>query len=295
MGKNIGFKGPDRVSISTLAGRVVVPYLMGQYQQDRFGFAKGQCDLVLRRDGKWFLLVTVRLPDGTPLPISDFIGVDLGVGNLATTSDADTHTGEEIEACRTRYQWRRQRLQRAGHLSQMRGKRPKNIRRALKRTARREAAFRRDVNHVISQTLVAVATGTERGLALEDLQNIRERTRFRQPQRAKMSGWAFAQLRTFVEYKARLAGVPVVLVDPRHTSQECSCCHHVARNNRRSQAVFSCRRCGYTINADFNAAMSTRCRALVNAPEVAGRVSQQLWLLAGTGASDKLPALAGSR
>ena len=295
MGKNIGFKGPDRVSISTLAGRVVVPYLMGQYQQDRFGFAKGQCDLVLRRDGKWFLLVTVRLPDGTPLPISDFIGVDLGVVNLATTSDADTHTGEEIEACRTRYQWRRQRLQRAGHLSQMRGKRPKNIRRALKRTARREAAFRRDVNHVISQTLVAVAIGTERGLALEDLQNIRERTRFRQPQRAKMSGWAFAQLRTFVEYKARLAGVPGVHQDPWHTSQECSCCHHVARNNRRSQAVFSCRRRGYTINADFNAAMNTRCRALVNAPEVAGRVSQQLWLLAGTGASDKLPALAGSR
>ena len=47
-----------------------------------------------------------------------------------------------------------------------------------------------------------------------------------------MSGWAFAQLRTFVEYKARLQGVPVVLVDPRHTSQECSCCHHVARGNR---------------------------------------------------------------
>jgi IS605 OrfB family transposase len=295
MGKNIGFKGPDRVSISTLTGRIIVPYLMGAYQADRFGFAKGQCDLVLRRDGKWFLLVTVTLPDGTPLPISDFIGVDLGVVNLATTSDADTHTGEEIEACRTRYQQRRTRLQRAAHLKQRHGKRPKNIRRALKRSARREAAFRRDVNHSISKTLVAVATGTERGLALEDLQDIRERTRFRQPQRAKMSGWAFTQLRTFVEYKARLAGVPVILVDPRHTSQECSCCHHVARDNRRSQAVFSCRRCGYTVNADFNAAMNIRCRALVNAPEVAGRVSQQLWLLAGTGASDKLPALAGSR
>lgn len=300
MGKNIGFKGPDCVSISTLAGRVVVPYLMGKYQQERFGFAKGQCDLVLRRDGKWFLLVTVTLPEGTPLPVSDFIGVDLGVVNLATTSDADTHSGEKVETCRTRYQRRRTRLQRAAHLSQMRGKRPKNIRRALKRTARREAAFRRDVNHCISKTLVAGATGTARGLALEDLQDIRERTRFRQPQRAKMSGWAFAQLRTFVEYKARLAGVPVVLVDPRHTSQECSCCHYVGRGNRRSQAVFSCLRCGYTVNADCNAAMNIRCRANVNWPTVAGRVLQQLWLLADTGASDKLPpdrvrAVGGSR
>ena len=43
MGKNIGFKGPDRVSLSTLHGRVVVPYLLGQYQHDRFGFAKVKC------------------------------------------------------------------------------------------------------------------------------------------------------------------------------------------------------------------------------------------------------------
>jgi transposase len=79
MGKNIGFKGPDRVSISTLKGRVVVPYVMGKYQADRFGWSKGQCDLVLRKDGKWFLLVTVDVPDGTKLPTTDFLGVDLGI------------------------------------------------------------------------------------------------------------------------------------------------------------------------------------------------------------------------
>src|SRR5882672_8579899 len=38
MGKNISFKGIDRVSISTLTGRVVVPFLIGAYQQERFGF-----------------------------------------------------------------------------------------------------------------------------------------------------------------------------------------------------------------------------------------------------------------
>ena len=246
MGKNIGFKSPDRVSISTLDGRVIVPYIMGTYQQERFGFAHGQADLVLRRDGKWFLLVTVDVPDGTRLPTTDFIGVDLGVVNLATTSDADTHTGEAVEACRTRYARRRQRLQRAAHLSHLPGKRPKNIRRALQRTSRREAAFRRAVNHGISKGLVATATDTRRGIALEDLEGIRARTPFRQSQRARMSGWAFAQLRRFIEYKARLSGVPVVVVDPKHTSQQCAACGHIARNNRRSQAVFSCQSCGYT-------------------------------------------------
>ena len=282
MGKNIGFKGPDRVSISTLDGRAIVPYLMGTYQQQRFGFAHGQADLVLRRDGKWFVLVTVDVPDGTRLPISDFIGVDLGVVNLATTSDADTYTGEGVDACRTRYARRRQRLQRAAHLRQIQGKRPKNIRRALQRSARREAAFRRDVNHGISKTLVATATDTWRGIALEDLEGLRAKgTPFRSSQRARMSGWAFAQLRSYIEYKAKLAGVPVVLVDPKHTSQQCHTCGHIARANRRSQAVFSCTQCGHTTNADVNAALNIRCRARVRAPEVAGVFGQPLLRLAG--------------
>ncbi len=152
MRKNLGFKGPDRVSIQTLPGRVVVPYLMGAYHTQRFGFAHGQADLVLRRDGVWLLLVTVDVPDGTCMPVTDFIGVALGVVNLATTSDGAVHSGEKMDACRTRYAQRRQRLQRAATVGQMDGKRPKNIRRALQRTAMRAARFRRDTNHRISKT-----------------------------------------------------------------------------------------------------------------------------------------------
>jgi transposase len=65
---------------------------MGRYQTERFTAAKGQCDLVRRKDGKWFLLVTVDLPDGTKTPTTDFLGVDLGVANLATDSDADRYS-----------------------------------------------------------------------------------------------------------------------------------------------------------------------------------------------------------
>jgi len=282
------FDGLDHVSLLTLQGRVLVSFLIGPYHQQRFdAYEPRQCHLVVREDGQWFLLVVVQAPEGTPIPPTDFLGVDLGVVNLATTSDGTTHSGEGVETCRTRYAKRRKRLQRAAHVSQMDGKRPKNIRRALKRTARREARFRRDVNHCISKALVATATDNDCGIALEDLKDIRSRTRFRKSQRAKMTGWAFAQLRFFVEYKAQLAGVSLALVDPRHTSQECSLCGHSARANRRSQACFSCQHCGYPTHADFNAAQNIKQRAKVKWPLVAGRVPQQLWLLAGVGASDK--------
>ena len=83
----MSFKGIDRVSILTLQGRLLVPFVMGAYQRQRFTNSKGQSDLVCRKDGKWFLLVTVDLPDKRPTPQSDFLGVDMGTIQLATDSD----------------------------------------------------------------------------------------------------------------------------------------------------------------------------------------------------------------
>ena len=45
-------------------------------------------------------------------------------------------------------------------------------------------------------------------------------------------------------------------VNPAYTSQCCSGCGHVAKDNRESQAVFLCVACGYTGNADVNAAIN---------------------------------------
>ena len=90
----------------------------------------------------------------------------------------------------------------------------KNARRAMKRIGNKESRFRHHHNHVISKTLVIHAKDTGRGIALENLKGIRDRTRFRREQRSKMGGWAFAQLRQFITYKGKLYGVPVVVVDP---------------------------------------------------------------------------------
>src|SRR5262245_14083331 len=58
----------------------------------------------------------------------------------------------------------------------------------------RECRFRRDIHHQIARQLVETAKDTERGIALEDLTGIRDRTRFRKSQRAKIHGWSFGQL-----------------------------------------------------------------------------------------------------
>lgn len=264
----MSFKGLDRVSLLTLDGRVIVPVVMGAYQSERFDGKHGQCDLVRRKDGKWFLLVTVDLPDGTPAPTIDFIGVDLGVANLATDSDGERFSGEPVEQTRQKYSDRRSALQKAAAKRKQRGYRPKSLRRKLQSISQKENRFRKDTNHVISKKLVAKAKDTDRGIAVEELKGIRDRARFRKQQRAKMSGWSFHQLRTFIEYKAQVAGVAVVAVDPRNTSRACSQCSHCEKSNRYSQSEFCCRSCGFELHADINAALNIRARAVVNRPMV---------------------------
>lgn len=70
-----------------------------------------------------------------------------------------------------------------------------------------------------------------------------------------------SHLMTRCQQKAELRGGNVVFVDPRYTSQTCSCCGHTHKNNRKNQAVFKCQKCGHTENADRNAAVNILLKA----------------------------------
>jgi len=262
----MSFKSTDGVSLRTLKRRVEVAFVMGKYQAEKFTNAQGQADLVLRDDGKWFLLATVDVPDGNKTAASDFVGVDLGVINIAADSDGEKHTSAEIEAKRVQYATRRRRLGKATNGAKRSTRR--HCHKAVSRTKKKEARFRRDTNHRISKGLVAKAKGTGRGIGMEDLKGIRDRTQFRKQQRARTSGWSFFQLRSFVEYKATLAGVMFVAVDARNTSRTCAECGHVDKANRKSQSQFECQACGHQAHADVNSArvVAIRVRAAVNRP-----------------------------
>jgi IS605 OrfB family transposase len=140
--------------------------------------------------------------------------------------------------------------------------------RLLKKRRRKEQRFVADINHRISKRIVAEAQRTGQGIAVEKLTGIRDRVRLRKPQRATLHTWAFAQLGEFLAYKAHVAGVVFVHVDPAHTSQTCHACRWVDKRNRRSQAVFECGRCGFVGHADHNAAINIATRGVERWGEV---------------------------
>jgi IS605 OrfB family transposase len=174
-------------------------------------------------------------------------------------SDGDVYSGAAVEQKRRSHTHRRRNLQKKG---------TKAAKRKLRRLAGKQARFQKDTNHRIAKRVVHKAQVTSRAIAVEDLTGIRERTTVSRRQRARHANWAFFQLRQFIAYKAQRAGVTVIPVDPRHTSQTCPVCGHVARANRRTQALFSCIACGYSAPADYNAAQNIRARAIVNRPMV---------------------------
>jgi IS605 OrfB family transposase len=234
-----------------------MPWVCGAYQQAQLDRVRGQADLI-HRDGKFYLYVTIDVgdvPEGDP---TEYLGVDLGRRNIAADNDGETFCGAHNASLRNRHARLRRKLQKKG---------TKSAKRLLKRRRLKEARFATNVNHRISKAIVRKAKDTGRGIGLEDLKGIRERTTVRKSQRRAHHSWAFAQLRSFVDYKAALQGVPLVCVDPRNTSRTCPDCGCIDKRNRPTRDRFACIRCDFSGPADTTAARNIARRAERNAAE----------------------------
>ncbi|WP_328681979.1 transposase [Streptomyces sp. NBC_00322] len=256
--------GAQTVSIWTTAGRLrgvrfaCSPDALKTLREHR----KGESDLI-ERDGVFYLVAVCEVPEAEQYEPDGFIGVDLGIANIATTSTGCKAAGRGLNRHRKRQLDLRRTLQAKG---------TKSAKRRLKNRRRKEQRHAANVNHTISKLIVTEAERTSSGIALEDLGGIRQRVRLRKPRRVALHSWAFHQLGTFLEYKARRAGVPLVYVDPAYTSQECAECHHIEKKNRVNQALFICRSCGVVAHADRNASRNIAARG--EAAWTAGRESR---------------------
>ena len=178
---------------------------------------------------------------------SNFMGVDVGINYLAVATTTDKKNklfcGGEIKNVRNIYSKQRKRLQDKG---------TRSSEKLMEHLSGREKRLMRDVNHVVSKKVVDFAVEEKVSvIGLEDLNGIRDTARVRKKQRYRHNSWAFRQLQDFIEYKAVEKGILVKYIDPRYTSKTCSRCGHI---NNRNGLKFSCRVCGYELNADLNGA-----------------------------------------
>jgi len=218
--------------------------------------SKHEARLVIQ-GGKLLLYQTIEVEETSIFQPTDWLGVDLGIVNLAVDSDGKVYSGKQTNGLRRRHKRLRAKLQSKG---------TRSAKRLLQKRSGKERRFAANVNHIISKGIVTEAHGSGRGIALENLKGIRSRIKATRAQRGRLHSWGFAQLRSFIEYKARLKGVAVVTINPAYTSQTCPNCGLIDKRNRKTRNDFQCVGCGFAGPADAIAAENIR-RAVGNRPD----------------------------
>jgi IS605 OrfB family transposase len=248
-------------SLTLVGARRRVPLALSDYDRAQLARHAGQrrirsAQLVMRRSRRttsFFLNVQIEVACAEPVAPSDWIGGDMGRTDILHTSNGRHWRGNLRKAIRDRHH----RVRRSLQAKASKGTRStrRRCRRILHRLSGRERRFQAAENHAISRVIVQDAREMNGGLCLEDLSGIRARTNVPKRVRRDHSGWSFFQLRQFVAYKARIAGIPVAIMPPRYTSQSCSNCGCLG--SRRGK-VFACEACGHIADADRNAAGNLR-------------------------------------
>ena len=198
--------------------------------------------MVFKKD-KFYLFQTVDIPDENIEDVEEFIGVDFGQTDIAVLSDGTNYNSNELKKVRKKYSKVRASVQSKG---------TKGSKKLLKRLSGREKRFVSINNHTISKQIIARAKREHKGIAIEDLTNIRKTAKPKsKTQKTELNRWSFYQLRSFLTYKALLNGIKFIVVPPAYTSQTCSICNHIGIRNGKH---FRCENCGNIADADINAA-----------------------------------------
>ncbi len=194
---------------------------------------------IIREADGLYLKIVVKKEDIAEVENQNICGIDMGIKYFLTTSDGvfvenPKHLFKKISQLRIENR----------HLSRMK-KGGKNFYKQvnqLQRLYQKVSRTRKDFLHKESRKLA-----NEYGTVIRENLNIKGMSK-----NSKLSkhildcGWGgFFEM---LEYKTK-----VIKVDAKYTSQQCNKCQHTCKENRKTQSLFECVKCGHIDNADLNA------------------------------------------
>ena len=233
------------ISVSTVEGRKKFNLIIPKYFEQYLSWKYTTADLFVKNDKVFLHVVFTKEINDTPSN-GTFIGIDRGINKIAVLSTNKFFDGKRIKTISRRYEKIRSMLQSKKHSGK----------RHLGKVKSKEQRFRRDANHCITKQIVnSIDSGST--IILENLKGIRN-AKARKEQRKELHKWNFFQFEQFLKYKAMAKGIKVEYTPARYTSQKCSRCGTILKSNRKSQAIYLCKHCSLSLNADLNASRNIR-------------------------------------
>ena len=234
----------------------------------------GMARVTLDRAGRWHVSFPAPQPALDREPTGAVAGIDRGVRTALVTSGGQHYRAPRISDRQARrYLALQRRIARQRKGSRKREK----TRRAMARIQATVTDRRRDWAEKVSTRLVQdhdvivfeklnTKDMVKRPKAKPDPEQpggyLPNRARSKAGLNRGILASCWGTLATRTEQKAAASGAHVIYVDPKHSSQQCRWCGHIAKENRESQAVFQCKGCGRGDHADRNAACNVLARGL---------------------------------
>lgn len=236
-------------------------------------FKIGDSQIVyLQKENKkeWLLYLTYKFEKeikNTALDPDKILGVDLGeavaicgsvYGEKRNTFWVD---GGEVTEFAKRVEARKKHMQYSAKYGcgGRKGHGTKTMTKKIYKVKNKIANFRDTKNHIYSRALIDFAVKNNCGtIQMEDLSGIKEKTGFPK----LLQHWTYYDLQSKIESKAKEQGIKVIKINPKYTSQRCSRCGNIDSNNRKTQEKFICTKCGYKVNADYNASQNIAIKGI---------------------------------
>ena len=219
--------------------------------------------VTLDRSGRWFVSFTRPAPQLDRESTGAIVGIDMGVTHTVATSDARFLDMPELLS-KGELQ-RKRRLQRKLARQVKGSKRRSQTKLAIAKLSAKESDRRKDWiekattelvrNYdliVLEDLKIKNMTRSAKGTVENPGKNVAQKRGLNRSILAQ--GWGMFRQRLTDKANGATTPVEVIFVNPAYTSMRCSKCGHAEQKNRKSQALFCCLSCGYTDNADVNAA-----------------------------------------
>ena len=209
--------------------------------------------------GKNYMLIISYEVENKPLGLDKnrIMGIDLGIAKAAYYGfnfclKRGYIDGNEIQHFRHKIYERRKSIQNQYKYSNRKGHGRNRALKPVESLKHKETNFRNTTNFKYANYLVEQALRNSCGkIQMEKLEGMAdgESSRF-------LKNWTYFDLRQKIKNKAEENGIDFVEINPQYTSQRCSKCGHIHKDNRKTQEKFLCVNCGYEANADYNAAVN---------------------------------------
>ena len=192
-----------------------------------------------------YYYISCSIKTEIPYKSNEYLGIDLNTAEHAIVVANGVKIlkrGKNIPHIKNKYSHKRRKLQKQKKFNE------------LKKIKNKEQRVIKDQLHKITREIVDLAKKELKGIRLEDLSFIRNQRTYKGKKfNRSTNNWNFAQFRQMIEYKSKICGVPVEIINPAYTSQTCSKCGSIGK---RTGKKFKCPSCGHADHADANASFN---------------------------------------